>query len=131
MTQTNIDIMDRIVDILATGCKFSEALSKVYNRRHVMIPYSVSVFDIEIQKLKLDVRIVNALRRAGLHTLNAVIEYGDLHKFTEIKGVGQNAAFTLFEAILDFCWENMTNKERTHFLIETVERNECNICIRN
>ena len=129
MKQNNIDTMDRIVDILATGCKFSEALSKVYNKRHVMIPYNTSVFDIEVQNLKLDVRVINSLRRAGLHTLNAIVEYGDLHRFTEIKGMGVNAATTLLEAILNFCWDNMSKEERTYFLIETVERNEANLCL--
>ena len=73
MTQRNIDIMDRIVDELAKGKKLSEALSTVYIKRNVVIPYNDEMFDIQIPDLKLSNRAVGCLMRNKLTTINDVI----------------------------------------------------------
>jgi hypothetical protein len=127
MTQKNIDVMDIIVNNMADGAKLSKALSMVYNKRNVAIPYSTVRLDVSVMNMGLSSRAVRALIRTKLMTIGDVIEYCKLHKLTEIANVGKDTGVEIFEAILDYCWDNMSHKEHVSFLIDTVERNSDNI----
>lgn len=129
MTQVNINIMDAIVDKMIAGEKLSQALKSVYVVRHVCIPYDEDIFNVSLRTLKMSCRTTNALLRAGLRTLKDVISYCKQHKITEIPTLGKSSGIEVLETILDYCWSNMTTKERTDFLIDTVERNSINIRI--
>ena len=126
MTQKNIDIMDRIVDELVAGKKLSEALEVVYTKRDVAIPFGSKTFDVSVTEIAIAKRSANSLRRVGLNTLNDVIEYAQTNKITDIQNFGVNGGIELFEAILDYSWQHMTTQERTDFLIDLIQRNECN-----
>lgn len=127
MTQRNIDIMDRIVDELANGKKLSEALNTVYEKRNVEIPFNDEMFDIKITDLHLSNRAVGALMRAGLTTVNKVIEYGNKRPLNNINNFGQVSGIEFLEVVLDIAWDKMSQKEKVEFLIDTVERNQGNI----
>ena len=127
MTQRNIDIMDRIVDELAKGKKLSEALSTVYIKRNVVIPYNDEMFDIQIPDLKLSNRAVGCLMRNKLTTINDVIKYGEKRPLTNIQNFGKLSGVEVLEAVLDLAWDQMSRQERVDFLIDTVERNQGNI----
>lgn len=126
MTQRNIEIMNTIVNELATK-PFSKALKTVYTKRTVMIPFKENDLNIPIEELKLQARTMNALKRTHLNTISEVIQYGNEHGFKNIRNFGLSCGIELFEAILNWCWEHMNMDQQTQFLIDTVERNECNI----
>lgn len=123
MTQRNIDVMDIIVSKMKEGNKLSKALKLVYNKRSVRIPYNEDHFDTSLMELGMTNRTTNALLRAKLRTLGDVIDFCKTQKITEIINLGKSSGIEVFETILDYCWERMTNKEKELFLIDTVERN--------
>lgn len=123
MTQKNIDVMDVIVSKMAEGASFSKALKLVYNKRNVCIPYNEGHFDVSLMELGMTSRATNALLRARLRTLGDVIEFCKGQRITEITNLGRSSGIEVFETILDYCWERMTEKEKELFLIDTVERN--------
>jgi len=127
MTQTNIDVMDIIVSKMAEGVKLSKALKLVYNKRNVAIPYGDGDFDVLITDLGMTSRATNALLRAKLRTLGDVVDFCKEQMITNIPYLGKTSGIEVFEAILDYCWEHMSEKERVSFLIDTVERNSNNI----
>ena len=127
MTQRNIDVMDIIVSKMAEGAKLSKALKLVYSKRNVVIPYSEDGFGVSLMSLGMTSRTTNALLRAGFRTLGEVVNFCNEQKITKVPYLGNTSGIEVFETILDYCWENMSKKERVSFLINTVERNSNNI----
>ena len=127
MTQRNIDVMDMIVNKMIEGDTLSKALKTVYNKRHVAIPHKEEIYEVSITSLSMSNRTVNTVMRGRLRTIGEVIEFCKTKKITEITNLGRNSGMELFEAILDYCWDHMDQKERVSFLIDTVERNSDNI----
>ena len=127
MTERNIDVMGIIVDKLAEGKKFSKALTEVYSKRSVCIPFNDKTFDTPIMGLKLSARTTNALMRAGHRTLKDTIDYCQHNKITNIVNLGKQSGVELFEKILDYSWEHMDTDSRIAFLIDIVEKNNDNI----
>lgn len=123
MTQRNIEVMDIIVNKMAEGDTLSKALKKVYNKRHVAIPYNEEIYDVAITSLSMSNRTTNAAMRGKLKTIGEVIEFCKHQKITEVANLGRNSGMELFETILDYCWLHLSQKERVSFLIDTVERN--------
>ena len=123
MTQRNIDVMDMIVSKMAEGDTLSQALKRVYNKRNVAIPYNEEIYDVAVTSLSMSNRTVNALMRGRLKTIGEVIEFCKTQKVTEVINLGRNSGIELFETILDYSWDHMSQKERVSFLIDTVERN--------
>jgi DNA-directed RNA polymerase alpha subunit len=127
MTQRNIDAMDIIVNKMAEGFSISQALQLVYNKRNVGIPYKEENFRVSLMDLGMTSRSTNALLRAKMRTLGDVVEFCQKHKITDVANFGQTCGIEVFETILDYCWDHMTEKEKVDFLIDTVERNIDNI----
>ena len=123
MTQQNIDTMDIVVGLLSERKPISYALYKVYSKRSVIIPYNDSVFNATIEELGLTNRTANALRRAHLVTIKDIVEFATSNGIMKVKTFCKSSGIELFEAILDYCWNHMSNEERTNFLIRAVERN--------
>lgn len=124
MTQKNIDRMDIIVNELAAGKTISDALKTVYSKRNVVLPYNEELLSAGVEKLGMSLRTTNALRRSRIKTLNDVVNYCKKQKITTVKTFGHSSGVELFETILNYLWDRMNVKERTDFLIDTVERNE-------
>lgn len=124
MTQRNINAMDIIVTKMAEGTSLSKALEAVYTRRAVRIPYNEKCCEELILEFGLSRRSTNALMRAKMRTIGDVVKFCNENKITDIAGLGTGSGIEIFESILDYCWDSMSNNERTYFLIDTVERNE-------
>lgn len=127
MTQRNIDVMDIIVNKMVEGEKLSKALELVYNKRNVVIPYNEERFEASVTDIGLSPRAIRTLIRTKLMTLGDVIEFCNTNKITDIVNMGKNTGIEVFEGILDYSWDHMTQEERVAFLIDTVERNSDNI----
>ena len=123
MTQRNIDVMDIIVSKMVEGTPLSKALKLVYNKRKVVIPYNEEIYNVEVTKLPMTKKTMNALMRGRLKTLGEVIEFCKRQKITEIANLGVNSGVEVFETILDYSWDHMSQDKRVSFLIDTVERN--------
>ena len=127
MTQRNIDTMDFIVSLLAQHKKISKTLRYVYDKRHVVLPHNEKWYQTRVTDLGMTTRTTNALMRAHLTTVQDVIDYCEQSTIKDIKMLGQASGIELLETILDICWNNMTEKQRVDFLIDTVERNQNNL----
>lgn len=124
MTQKNIEIMDIIVTEMANGAKLSQTLGKMYKKRNIAIPFYDNILDLPTTSLKVSPRAINALMRGRLYTLRDIVEYACEKKITTVKTFGNLMAVETFEAILDYCWDNLSEDKRVDFLIDVVERNE-------
>lgn len=127
MTQTNINTMDIIVSKMTQGQTLSEALRGVYTKRNIAIPYHEEWLNSELTSLKMSLRTTQALLRNKMQTVGDIVNYTNEHKITNLKTFGKISAIELFEAILDYCWEHMSQNEQDRFLIDTVERNSGNL----
>lgn len=123
MTQRNVEIMDMIVSKMAEGDTLSQALKRVYSKRNVAIPYNEEIYNVAVANLSMSNRATNSLIRGRLKTVGEVIEFCKTQKITEVTNLGRNSGIEIFETILDYCWDRLSQKERVSFLIDTVERN--------
>ena len=123
MTRENIDVMDIIVSKMAEGDKLSKALEHVYTKRSVMIHYNDKQFDVPITNIGLSRTAIRRLIRTKLMTLGDLVEFCNANKITDIVNMGKGTGIEVFETVLDYCWSQMTAKEKELFLIDTVERN--------
>jgi DNA-directed RNA polymerase alpha subunit len=127
MTQKNIDTMSTIVDYLAEGKKISHALNYVYTKRNVLVPFNEDDMDAPLQALSLTKRTQNALMRAGARTISDTIRLSTSTDFVRIRNFGRVCGIELFESLLDYCWDHMSDENRTLFLIDAVNRNVDNL----
>ena len=127
MTQRNIDAMDAIVNKLADGKKFSDALKTVYNKRKVRVPYNDVNLSAHVTSLGMSMRTTNALLRAKLNTIGDVISFCNTEKLTDLSSMGKASGVEVLETILNYCWDNMSEDSKELFLINTVELNECHL----
>ena len=127
MTQTNINTLDLIVSKMQHGKTLSKALHEVYTKRSVAIPYKEEWLDCKIISLKMSMRTTAALLRNKITTIGDVVKYTEEKKITTLQTFGRVSAIELFESILDYCWNHMSQAEKDRFLINTVERNSDNV----
>ena len=127
MTQTQINTLDLIVSKMAHGKTLSKALHEVYTKRNVAIPYHEEWLGCKLTSLKMSMRTTQALLRNKMTTIGDVVNYTRDRKVTSLLTLGRVSAIELFESILDYCWNHMSQKEKDRFLIDTVERNSCNL----
>jgi hypothetical protein len=127
MTQRNIDIMDLIVDKMAEGKTIARALKEVYVKRNVVIPFDEENLNVGVNNLGMSRKTVHALMRGRMLTLADVVKYCEKQKITTVRLLGISAGIETFEAMLNYLWSKMSTKERTEFLIDTIQRNEQNL----
>ena len=127
MTTRNVEIMDLIVTKMAQGKTLSEALREVYTKRNVALPYHEEWLERKVTSLKMSLRTTQALLRNKMQTIGDIVRYTKDHKITSLQTFGKLSATELFEALLDYWWNHMSQAEKDSFLIDTVERNSDNI----
>ena len=113
--------INQITRLVRNGVKISAILKEAYGNQKISIPFNDGDFDVPLANLDLSVRSYNALRRHGLVTLDDVIKEFDKHGWSVIKNFGRTSAMEVFEKIIDFAWDNMSDAEKTDFLISVVE----------
>ena len=118
--------IDRILNELKAGKTISQALSAVYEKRIVHIPFNDADLDVEIYKLKMPNRTTNALMRHRLKTIGDVVEYADNNRdgLRDVQNLGKTSIIDLMERVLDYCWDHMSVRERAELLLDLVERNK-------
>lgn len=124
MKQKNIEAIERIMEALAVGKKFSEALSDVYTKRNVAIVCDDEMLDVTIVQLGLSNRGLNSLARKDLRNVGSIIEYAKTESLLTVPGFGITSGVELLESILNVAWKRMNAEQKAEFLIDVVERNE-------
>jgi DNA-directed RNA polymerase alpha subunit len=119
--------MDIIVSEMAQGKTLSAAMHEVYTKRNVAIPYHEEWLKCELTSLKMSMRTTQALLRNKMQTIGDIVGYTKEHKITSLKTFGKISAIELFESILDYCWNHMSQTEKERFFIDVVERNSENL----
>ena len=127
MTQKNIDTMELIVSKMAHGNTLSAAMRDVYVKRNVAIPYREEWLECKLTDLKMSMRTTSALLRNKMQTIGDIVNYTNEHKIIDLKTFGGVSAIELFESILDYCWDSMSQTEKDRFLADAVKRNSYNI----
>lgn len=127
MTQINIYAMDKIVDHLASGMTFSQALNRVYTKRNVAISYNDKDICVSLETLGMSPRTTNALRRYHMATLHDVTSYIERQPINTVPNLGTVSMKEVMETILNYCWDHMSEKQKESFLIDTVLRNKNNL----
>lgn len=119
-----MNTIDRIVNELAAGKKISEALSTIYSKRRVSIPYNNAWFNVYVTDMGMTSRTTNGLMRAHLKTARDVLDYAEDNKISEIRNIGASSCIEIMETMLNYAWDKMSDKEKAEFLVDTVIRNE-------
>ena len=127
MTQKNIDTMELIVSKMAHGETLSKAMRDVYTKRNVAIPYHEEWLECKLTDLKMSTRTTSALIRNKMETISDIVNYTKGHKVIDLRTFGRVSGIELFESILDYCWDNMSQAEKDKFLINTIDRNGNNL----
>jgi DNA-directed RNA polymerase alpha subunit len=122
--------MDMVVNGLAEGKSFSEALRAVYVKRRVHLPMGADMLDASITSLRLSNRTMNAIRRAHVQTIRDLMDrVEDGYGLDKIKNFGEQSQRETKAALLDYAWNHMSQREKDDFLIDTVARNIDNVRI--
>lgn len=136
MTTTNINTLDLIVTKMAHGKTLSKALHDVYTKRNVAIPYEEEWLDCKLASLNMSMRTTNALLRNKFTTIRDVVDFiatrdevdfTPTNKISSLPTFGRVAGIELFEAILDYCWKQMSQEKKDKFIIDVVIRNSDNL----
>lgn len=127
MTQTNINTLDLIVSKMAHGKTLSKALHEVYTKRNVAIPYEEEWLDCNLTSLHMTSRTTNALLRNKFRTIRDVVNFTATNKISSLATFGRISGLELFEAILDYCWKQMSQEKKDEFIIDVVIRNSDNL----
>lgn len=128
--QININCMDMVVNGLAEGKSFSEALRAVYVKRRVCIPLETKMLDASVTNLKVSKRTMNAIRRAHVQTIRDLMDrVEDGYGLDKIKNFGEQSQRETKAALLDYAWNHMSQSEKDSFLMDTVARNIDNVRI--
>ena len=127
MTQTQINTLNLIVSKMQQGKTLSKALHDVCTKRNVAIPYEEEWLDYKLVSLKMSTRTTNALLRNKLETIRDVVSFTATNKITNLQTFGRVSSIELFEAILDYCWKQMSQKQKDEFIIDVVIRNSDNL----
>jgi DNA-directed RNA polymerase alpha subunit len=119
-----MNAIDRIVNELAAGKKISEALSTIYSKRRLSIPYKDEWFNVYVTDIGMTNRTTNCLMRAHLKTIRDVVNYVEFNKISDVRNMGTASCIEIMETILNYAWDKMSDKEKAEFLVDTVVRNE-------
>ena len=85
----------------------------------IQLTFSESSCKTEIEKLNLSVRSYNCLKRAGLYTVNDVIEAIKENSLWKIRNLGKNSIAEIHVRIYEFGYYNLSEKGRWDF-VETM-----------
>lgn len=113
--------IDKIIELLRSGVKISNALKEVYDNPKIYIPFNDEDFDISLEELNLSMRSCNALRRSNFNTLNDVINHFAEKGWNSIKNFGKTSATEVFEKIINVAWNKMNKFQKAEFLMNIEE----------
>lgn len=90
----------------------------------VQLPFSESACNTEIEQLNLSVRSYNCLKRAGLNTVDKVINVIQENKLCSIRNLGNKSIAEIRVKIFEFGYNSLTERERKNFAKTLFELNK-------
>lgn len=90
---------------------------------NVSLWFSVTACDAGIEQLELSVRSYNALRRAGIETVSQLVVGFNEGRIKSIRNLGAKSFREIQTRILVYGFEQLTEKEKRHFILDLVEKN--------
>ena len=90
---------------------------------NVSLWFSVTACDAGIEQLELSVRSYNALRRAGIETVSQLVVGLNEGRIKSVRNLGAKSFREIQTRILVYGFEQMTEKEKRHFILDLVEKN--------
>ena len=90
---------------------------------NVSLWFSVTACDAGIEQLELSVRSYNALRRAGIETVSQLVVGFNEGRIKSVRNLGAKSYREIQTRILVYGFEQLTEKEKRHFILDLVEKN--------
>ena len=85
--------------------------------------FSENAYKTEIEKLDLSVRSLNCLKRAGLNTVEMVMDAMMENRLTEIRSLGKNSKAEIHVRTYEFGYESLSVEGKKAFVKTFLERN--------
>ncbi|MCI7249282.1 MAG: hypothetical protein MR492_06885 [Clostridiales bacterium] len=127
MNRTEIVNRTELADTIYKACLeqgLVSALAGNLGRNiNVSLWFSVTACDAGIEQLELSVRSYNALRRAGIETVSQLVVGFNEGRIKSVRNLGAKSFREIQTRILVYGFEQLTEKEKRHFILDLVEKN--------
>lgn len=90
----------------------------------IRLPFTLTACDTIIEELNLSVRSYNALKRAGLDTVDKVVDAMQENKLWGIRSLGKNSRAEIHVTIYEFGYKTLPDRERKAFAKTLYELNK-------
>ena len=90
----------------------------------IQMPFSESVCDTAVTALNLSVRSVNCLMKAGLKTVEHVIDAIHEDTLLKIRNLGHNSRAEIRMRVCEFGYDQLSEKGRKQFVQNLIELNK-------
>lgn len=105
------------IEKMLNECGFINAVEEIFGEKaSVRLPFSISMTNKKVEKLDLTVRSHNALKMAGVFTINDLIDVINNKKINKIRNLGRKSIFEIYSKILQLGYDGLSEKEREKFL---------------
>ncbi len=108
----------------ASEIGFVETLYLTFgNTFNVVMPYSRSACDTNVDSIDFSVRSNNALKRSGLMTVGDVIDAIMDERLMGVRNLGKKSYIEIKVLVLKFGYDLLSEREKVTFFRELLERN--------
>ena len=119
-----IDERTRQLTALTAERGLIEAIRQTYGGAvQVQIGFSDADCELRIEEINFSVRALNALRRAGIFTLGALIDAAAAGTLPSLRNLGQKSVHEIQTRLLAFGFERLRPSEQQQFLADLAARN--------
>ena len=127
MNRTEIVNRTELSDTIYKACleqgRVSALAGTLGRNINVSLWFSVTACDAGIDQLELSVRSYNALRRAGIETVSQLVVGFNDGRIKSVLNLGAKSFREIQTRILVYGFEQLTEKEKRHFILDLVEKN--------
>lgn len=90
----------------------------------VQMPFSASVYAAEIEKLDLSVRSYNCLKRAGMQTVEQIMDAIHENKLNSIRNLGIKSIGEIRVKILEYGYSCLSEQKQLEFIGNMINLNK-------
>ena len=102
-----------------------ETIKKLFGAgTKIQLAFSDSACNTEIEKLNLSIRSYNCLKRAGLNTVDKVIDAMQENKLWSIRNLGKGSRAEIHVRIYEFGYYNLNERDKKNFVKSLLELNK-------
>ena len=109
-----------------------ETLNRFYGFDIKMkVCFSRAVCEQDVDDLQLSVRSHNALKRAGLFTVESVIDAIADGSMEKIRNLGRKSVAEIKTVLLQLCFDKLSEREKEQFFLYVIENNKLLVDVQN